>query len=739
LAREAGLSGAVGNDPQGAHVVLQGPADLVAAFPERLARELPTPGRVSGWESTELDLVPGEAEFRIEASDVEGEARAEVLPDLDVCPDCLRELFDPRDRRYRYPFLNCTRCGPRYSVVLGIPYDRARTSLKDFPLCPDCRAEYENPGDRRFHAQPVACPACGPHLWVEDAEGRRLDGDPLAIAVRALRDGAVVAVKGAGGFHLACRADEASAVERLRQRKAREAKPFAVMVRDLEAARACGILDAASEAALLSPAKPIVLVPKRPGSPLTAGVAPEAGRWGLMLPSTPLHHLILADLGLPLVMTSGNPSGEPLCADNAEARGRLGSLAQLFLMHDRPVARRLDDSVEVAIDDGAGRGAHLLPLRRARGWVPSSLESPVAAAEAVLALGGELKSAVCVLKGRRAVLSEHLGELDNPAAFRNFVDATGRLCALLETEPRRLAADLHPLYAATRWGRERGLPLTLVQHHHAHIAACMAENGLQGRVIGIACDGTGYGSDATIWGGEILACGYESFTRTAHLSAFPLPGGDAAARDTWRPALGLLQEAFGARAGEHYEPLARLTDRAGIALVARRLEAGQASVRCSSLGRVFDAVAALLGFCGRNRFEAEAAAALQHAAESSEGAILPYAILPSPIGGGPEVLDLRPAVRALCAGGDPRALARGFHETVAALLAEGAIRAARAQGLDRAVLSGGCFANGLLLRLTAERLRAKGLEVFLHREVPCGDGGLALGQAVVAAARAELT
>ncbi len=733
LARELGLSGVVGNSLQGAFLEVQGPVEAVDTLILRLERELPEPGRVASIEATGLPLSPADG-FRILASASSGPATAEVTPDLDVCPDCLRELFDPSDRRHRYPFLNCTRCGPRYSVVLGLPYDRASTTLKDFPLCPRCRAEYEDPADRRFHAQPGACPDCGPRLWAADPAGAELSGDPVGLAADALRAGSVVALKGVGGFHLCCRADDPRAVARLRGAKDREAKPFAVMVADLATARSLADLDRACEAALISPAKPIVLAPKLPGAGLAEGVAPDTGSWGVMLPGTPLHHLLLDAVRLPLVMTSGNLSGEPLCADNGEALERLGGVADLFLLHDRPIARRLDDSVLASLDDGGG-GRVLAPLRRARGFVPSPLALPLPAREPILAVGGDLKSAVCVAEGGRAVLSEHLGDLEHPSAFRNFGAAAERLQGLLRARAARLAADPHPLYVSTRWARSLGLPLTLVQHHHAHAASCMAENGLRGPVAAIVCDGTGYGTDGGVWGGEILVCDLKGFRRAAHLSPFPLPGGDSAGRETWRPALGALSAAWGADWRSHLGVLERLAEGRTLALAARRLEAGVPAPASTSLGRLFDAAAALLGLRGRNRFEADAAMALQHAAESAPSAgPLPFSLLPPSRGDGPWIMDARPMVRALCRGGEAPALARAFHEGVAGLLVAGAASAASAAGVDAVVLSGGCFANSLLLGLVCAGLRGRGLRPYTHRSVPCGDGGLALGQAAVAAA-----
>jgi hydrogenase maturation protein HypF len=744
LATDLGLSGLVGNDLQGAFVEVQGPAPSVEAFQARLVAELPAPGHVQGLEARPLPLAPG-AGFNILPSVGNGEVTAQVLPDLDVCPECLGELFDPADRRFRYPFLNCTHCGPRYSVVLSLPYDRERSSLRAFPLCIDCQAEYDDPANRRYHAQPVACPACGPRLSFFGPDGVEQPGDALGRAEALLRDGGIVAIKGLGGFHLACRADDQAAVERLRVLKSREAKPFAVMVGGLDQARALAETDAGMEAGLSAPAKPIVLAPKRAGAGLADAVAPDASHWGLMLPGTPLQHLLLADLRLPLVMTSGNPSGEPLCYENAEALRRLGPLSDGLLLHDRPIARPLDDSVLASVDAGDGGPRRLLPLRRARGFAPAPLGLDFSVAAPVLALGGDLKSAVCLIKGDQALLSEHLGDLGEPAAFRHFLEAQARLRALMQATPVRLAADLHPGYASTRWARQQGVPLALVQHHHAHIVSAMAEHGLRGPVVGIACDGTGYGPDGGIWGGEVMVCDRAAWRRAAHLATFPLLGGDAAAAEPWRPALGWLCAALPAQVGRHLGRLTRQAGAAPVELALKRMGQGAAAPPCSSAGRLFDAVAAWLGFCSRNRYEAEAAMILQHEAEcalrqlgpsglSAAGA-LPWAITEPAAPGLPRILETAPLLQALLAqeATDPALQALGFHLALANLLAEGARRSAQDHGLGQVVLSGGCFANGLLLKATVQRLRAMGLEVFLHRQVPCGDGGLALGQAVVAA------
>lgn len=734
LATELGLTGRVGNNAAGAFVEVEGPADRVEAFWARLRRELPPLAEIAELRVTERSP-RGRAAFAIDASEHAGAATAEIAPDVATCSDCLAELNDPADRRYRYPFINCTNCGPRYSIVTGVPYDRAQTTMAGFVMCDACRSEYEDPADRRFHAQPNACGACGPRLWVAEADGAELDADPIEAAAETLAGGGIVAVKGLGGFHLAVAADDEQAVRRLRQRKGREAKPLAVMAPDLPAAERLVVLDDAARAALTAPARPIVLAPARSDAPVAASVAPATAGLGVMLPYTPLHHLLLKAFGRAVVMTSGNPTAEPLCIDNAEALARLGGVADRFLLHDRPIARGVDDSVVRVLSDG--RRTRVVPIRRARGHVPEPIRLPgPAAPRPVLAVGGGLKSTVCFLDGDRAMVSEHLGELHNPSAYRNFVAAIGRLGELLEITPQKVACDLHPQYPATAYARTLGLPCQPVQHHHAHLVGCLAENGAGGRAVGIAADGTGLGTDGTIWGGEVLVFDETGFARFAHLDTYPLPGGDAAAEQTWRPAGGLLHETFGDawpdRAGEAF---AGVPNQA-VDLLARRL-AGGAGPRTSSTGRLFDTAAFLLGIAEANPFEAAAAMALEAAAENAPHAPpLPYEVIRPPQG--PVRLDWRPTVGAMLAGAceepaERDRLARAFHETLAAMFAEAAIEAAAAEGLDRVVLAGGCFANAVLTASLAERLDRAGLDVILHRRMPTGDGGLSLGQAVVAA------
>ena len=731
----------MGNDPRGAFIELEGPGYLLSQFRERLEAELPPLAEIASIEEMELPL-RGETGFRILPSVVEGAQNAEITPDTAMCVDCLRELHTATDRRYRYPFINCTNCGPRYSIIQAVPYDRHNTTMSVFPMCSLCQAEYDNPADRRFHAQPNACEKCGPRVWLTDHEGNKIAGDAIRLAAQWLKSGRIVAVKGLGGFHLACRADEDVAVAELRRRKAREAKPLAMMVRSLAAARELVLLDAPSAEALTSPARPIVLAPKCEGAHISKHVAPASECFGVMLPYTPLHTLLFdEDLG-PLVMTSGNPSEEPLCCGNDEALRRLGKIADGFLLHNRDIERRVDDSVVLAVTlPGDLPEPVVAPLRRARGYAPAPMRVSTQAQAPILATGGDLKSTVCILAGREAVVSEHLGELGNPAAYRNFVGTAQRFQELLDVRPEVVACDMHPEYVSSRYARSLGLRATAVQHHHAHIVSCMAENGVNGKVIGLVCDGTGYGLDGTIWGCEVLVCDEAEVARASHLRTWQLPGGDAAALETWRPAAGLLHEVFGEQWPRSAEAAMQRVDRETLALTRRMLPVPEARiVRTSSLGRLFDGIAFLLGLCRRNRYEAEAAMTLEAAAAGCEHAD-PFDWRLVENDDGTMAADFAPMVTALLEGmasGRPVGeLARAFHETVAAMLAACVNHAAEHSGLNRVMLSGGCFANRLLLIRIWALLRKTGLDVYIHRLVPPGDGGIALGQAVAAAVRLE--
>ena len=689
LATRHGLSGTVRNDGDGVVIEVEGADAEVEAFVEALVAEAPALARI-GTVADERVRPTGASGFSITTSTAHGTG-ALIPPDVATCDDCLRELFDPRDRRYRYPFLNCTACGPRFTIVTGVPYDRPRTTMAGFPLCAACRAEYEDPGDRRFHAEPIACPACGPQLAV-----------PLEDAVAVLRAGGIVAVKGLGGYHLACDATDEDAVTRLRERKRREEKPLAVMTGDPGA----HALPSAAELALLtSSARPIVLVRRRDDGGLAEGVAPGS-RWvGLMLPYTPLHHLLLHDAGGPLVMTSGNLSDEPIAIDDADALDRLGGIADLVLAHDRPIHRRCEDSVVRA----------RFPIRRSRGLVPEPLELPVEAPVPLVAVGAQLKSTFCVVRGREAFVSPHLGDLDSEAAYRAFRGDLALYLEMLGVRPEAVACDLHPDYLSTGWARRSGLPLVEVQHHHAHAAACLAEHAHTVPALALVLDGTGFGEDATIWGGEVLRADLVSATRVAHLAPVPLPGGEAAVREPWRLAAAALE-----RLGRPVPWPDWRRVRASLAVNAPL---------SSGAGRLFDAAAALVGLRERISYEGQAAIELEQLAEGVTATPYPCRVTEGVVHGD----DLLAAVHDDVLAGRPHAeIAAAFHEGVAAAFAE----ALRTAGDDElVVLTGGSFQNLRLLDRVTALLEEDGRRVLSHRAVPPNDAGISFGQAAVAAAR----
>jgi hydrogenase maturation protein HypF len=733
LANECGLAGFIANTPAGVTIEVQGPAEKVETFLERLPRETPPLARI-----TSLAVQPrsanGERAFRIVTSRLDRPPSALVSPDVAVCADCLREMFSPQDRRYRYPFINCTNCGPRFTILREIPYDRARTSMSVFPMCPACQAEYDDPASRRFHAQPNACWECGPRAELWDASGRKIAAeDPIQAAAELLAAGSVVAVKGLGGFHLACDATNTTAVERLRERKRRVEKPFAIMAPRLEVIETFCDVDAAARTLLASVERPIVLLSWKRGSSISSAVAPGQRYLGVFLPYTPLHHLLFAEHGFDaLVMTSGNLSEEPIASDNAEAVRRLAGIADAFLVHNREIVRRCDDSV-VRIAGGWTR-----QLRRSRGYVPVpiALEREL---PAVLAVGGELKNTVCIVRGDEAFLSQHIGDLENLESYKFFEEAVEHLQGILEIRPRVLAHDLHPDYFSTRWAlRQTGHERVAVQHHHAHVAACMAENHLDGRVIGIVLDGTGCGTDGAVWGGEVLLAGYADFERAAHIRYVPMPGGTAAIREPWRMAAGCLIEYFGREAFEKRVPFIEQLDRRLAETILRMVERGVNTPKTSSCGRLFDAVAALAGLCRSVTYEAQAAIALEMCLEP--GPPDGYSFHLSDVAR-PWLIDCRSMFEALledlACSTSVGAISRRFHNGLAEVLCETAKRLRNETGLERVCLSGGCFQNAYLFETLVARLTAAGFAVFTHAEVPAGDGGLALGQALVAAHRVE--
>ena len=713
LAHELGLRGWVRNDASGAEVALRGRAEDLARFRAELPGRLPAAAEIQGAEevAAPADFPEG---FEIRMSAEAGGVRAAgILPDLATCPDCLREIFDPKDRRFRYPFANCTQCGPRYSLIESLPYDRANTTMRGFAMCPACEAEYRDPRDRRFHAQPNACPACGPSLSWRSPGGavRAARDEALRAAAEALRRGEVVAVKGIGGFHLMVDARDAGAVRRLRDRKRRDEKPFAVLFPSRAAlAEACEA-SKAELAWLESAAAPIVLLRKREGGGLTEEVAPGLPWIGALLPYSPLHHLLMRELGFPVVATSGNLTDEPICTDNDEALARLGGVADSFLTHDRPIARPMDDSVMAVCGGGP------VMMRRGRGLAPYSM--PLAGApDGWVAAGAQMKSAVAVTAGGNAVMSPHLGDLDHEGAVRSWGRAVADLSGLHGLQPAAAVADMHPGYASTRGAEALGVPVEAVQHHHAHIAACMAENGLEGPVLGIAWDGTGLGADGTIWGGEFLVCGRAEFRRAAWLRTFPLAGGDAAAREPRRAALGVLREMESAHPPPGFEG-------PELAVLEEMLKRGVNVVRTSSAGRLFDAAASLLGVCQRMSHEGQAAMRLE--ALAGERSADPY-----PFAWRGDALDWAPMIEAMLRFDEPAEVAAArFHATLAEMM--GAV--AKRERVKDICLSGGCFQNRRLLAEADRRLGAEGFRVWRHREIPPNDAGICLGQLGVAAAR----
>ncbi|MBW3534245.1 MAG: carbamoyltransferase HypF [Gemmatimonadetes bacterium] len=739
LASRWSLAGLVRNESGAVVIEVEGSPEAVEGF----LRDLPTgapPLAVIGRVDHRPLRPRGDHAFAIAPSHAGGtHASLTVAPDTAPCAACLGELRDPADRRHGYPFLNCTRCGPRYTVVTGVPYDRCRTTMADFELCPACRREYADPTDRRFHAQPTACPACGPSLRLVDPAGRATTGaDPLEEAAALLRRGSLLAVKGLGGWHLVCDAADAAAVARLRKAKAREARPLAVMVRDLAAASALCEMDEAAAAELASVRRPIVLLPRRrgapvaevvaPGAPVAEAVAPGASELGVMLPYTPVHELLLAAVDRPLVMTSGNRSGEPIAFQDDDALTRLGPLVDGLLGHDRPIAVRCDDSVVRPMASG------ITVLRRSRGHVPAPFALPVPAPRPLLAVGGHLKNTFALARDGAAFVSHHVGDLDGPRAWQAFRDDVAHLQRLLDVRPAIVAHDLHPDYLTTRYATGlEGVERVAVQHHHAHVASLMAEHGRTDPVLGVAFDGSGAGPDGTVWGGEILLADLADFRRIGWLEPVPLPGGEAAVREPWRMAASHLVSA-GVDPDEipHLLPEAR----PGWPLLRQALARGLASPRTSSVGRLFDAVAALLGLRARITYEAQAAMALEAAAGRRPGTPWDVDLVARDGGWSWNPARIFQRIFADLATGRARGdLARDFHATVAEAVRTLCLRSRDAGGPGTVGLTGGVFQNALLVELTRTALEGEGFRVLLHRRVPPNDGGLALGQAAVAAAR----
>jgi hydrogenase maturation protein HypF len=731
LAQDEGLGGHVRNDPHGVVIEVEGPAQALERFAARLAAEAPPRAGVERVVSEPIPTEGGHG-FRILESVRADAPDALVTPDSATCAECLAELRDRADRRYRYPFTNCTNCGPRFTIVRGVPYDRAATTMAGFTMCPECRREYADPGDRRFHAQPNACPACGPQVRLVDAAGRDLPKgaavDAVAAAAAAIAAGRIVAVKGIGGYHLACAAADEEAVRSLRARKHREQRPFALMVADVEAARRLVALGDGEQRLLESAARPIVLVRRLEGAAVAGAVAPHAPELGVMLAYSPLHHVLLDDVNAAaglgaIVLTSGNVSDEPIAYRDGDALDRLAGIADCFLVHDRPIQSRTDDSV---VRVAAGRDA---VLRRSRGYVPAHLELPVPADRPLLACGAEQKSTFCVARGARAWVGHHLGDLEHAAALEAYREGVGHFERLFAVRPQVVVHDLHPGYLSTAFALERDdAEIVAVQHHHAHLAACLAEHGVDGPAVGAIYDGTGYGADGTVWGGELLAGDLRGFERAGWLRQVAMPGGTAAIRQPWRMAAAWLADAFGAP-----QPppvwLGAALDRPRWDAVARIGESAEVSPLTSSAGRLFDAVGALCGLCLEATYEGEAAVRLEAAA--TRGTARAYELGPG--------LDPRPLVRAvaadLAAGVAVADVAAGFHTAVARATAAACAAAAGDRGIGAVVLSGGVFQNRLLLEATTALLERAGLRVLVPALLPPNDGGISFGQAAIAAAR----
>jgi hydrogenase maturation protein HypF len=773
LATRLGLAGLVGNDVDGVFAEVEGSPAAVREFLVALEREAPPLARVDRVTATPVAVAGTPPPFCIVASEAGGRRHTLIAADSATCADCLRELADPADRRFRYPFINCTNCGPRFTIVRDVPYDRPLTTMASFPMCARCAAEYRDPANRRFHAQPVCCPACGPRLTLLDSAGLELAGHDLAgldsagrdpagrpqdsgppappswgqrstitsppgaTAVEAaaglLRQGAIVAVKGLGGYHLAADASREEAVAALRARKHREDKPFAVMAADLDGARRLGVIDDAEAALLTGLARPVVLLTRRPDAAVAAATAPGNRRLGVMLPYTPLHHLLLAAVGRPVVLTSGNVSDEPIAYRDEDALERLGGIADAFLTHDRAIHIRTDDSVARAI------GGRPVLIRRSRGYVPEPVTVRGGFPRPVLACGAELKNTFCLAKEGRAFVSHHIGDLENAETLRSFTEGIEHFARLFDITPEVVAHDLHPEYLSTKYALDLdGVDLVGVQHHHAHIASCLADNGAGvGAVIGVAFDGTGYGPDGTIWGGEFLIADRAKFRRAGHFSPVPMPGGAAAIRQPWRMAAAYLDDA-GGPGGAGLSVAQRNADRWDLvtAMARRRVNAPLTS----SAGRLFDAVAALLGVRDEITYEGQAAIELEQLADPGEVRAYRAAVDAAPAEAGAPFLvrgaDLVAAAADDLAGGVPAELiAARFHNGVARLIVDGCALLREQHGLTTVALSGGVFQNLLLLGRAVTGLESRGFTVLTHSRVPCNDGGISLGQAVVAAAR----
>jgi hydrogenase maturation protein HypF len=725
LATQMRLNGWVLNSAQGVFIEVEGAREMLQSFLFQLEKDKPPRAVIQSLEFSFLDAV-GYGRFDIRYSDQSGRKTVLILPDIAVCMDCLREIFDPGNRRYRYPFTNCTNCGPRFTIIEALPYDRPHTSMRRFAMCPDCHREYLDPSDRRFHAQPNACPRCGPHLELWDPTGSALGKEEEALlrAIEIVRHGQILALKGIGGFQLIVDARNASAVQRLRARKRREEKPFALMYPSFDLAQEdCKISDLEARL-LLAPEAPIVLLDRsRSESLLAPAVAPANPSLGVMLPYSPLHHIVMRDLGVPVVATSGNLSDEPICIDEYEALKRLEGIADFFLVHNRPIVRQMDDSVARVVCERE------MVLRRARGYAPLPVHMKNTL-PCVLAVGGHLKNSVALSVGKEIFISQHIGDLETSEAFSAFRRTTADLPRLYEVQASVIGCDMHPDYLSTKHATRMRSPLHKVQHHFAHVLACKAENELEGPVLGVSWDGTGYGADGTVWGGEFLLTDEDSFQRVAHFRQFRLPGGDAAVKEPRRTALGVLYEIWGDKVitDRRLAPIASFSD-SELVVVQQMLAKEINSPLTSSAGRLFDAVASILGLRHRVTFEGQAAMELEFAIQPAIDKVYQFEVTDDL----PCIVDWTPMIPEILIDlqkGQPIGnISAKFHNT----LTESIVAVARKIGETRILLTGGCFQNRYLVERSVGRLLDAGFRPYWHQRVPPNDGGIALGQAVAAA------
>ncbi len=744
LARELALSGRVFNNETGVLIDLEGERPAVEQFLLALRTRPPALARIESIETREQVVNANYADFRIDASQRAGQRLVPISPDVATCADCLRELFDPQNRRYRYPFINCTNCGPRFTIIEDVPYDRELTTMRSFAMCGECRSEYENPLDRRFHAEPIACAACGPRValvagaeWREHRQVTTANQAAIEQAIALLSEGRILAIKGIGGYHLACDALNTTAVSELRQRKYREDKPFALMARDIGVVSKYCEVSGAEEALLSSTARPIVLLAARPEASLPPAVAPRVESLGFMLPYAPLHHLLFQEFERPLVMTSANISDEPICYEDEDARKRLEGIADYFLVHNRRIHMRMDDSVaRVWNDAGSGDGGCVPALlRRSRGYAPAPLRTGFTFQKQILACGAELKNTFCLARGDAAFISHHIGDLENLETLESFRAGIEHYRRLFSLEPEIVAYDLHPEYLSSKYALTLDIETRFgIQHHHAHVASCMADNQIDGEVIGVAMDGLGFGTDGRMWGGEFLVANFAAAERISHLEYIPMPGGARAIREPWRMAAVYLQRTFGDEFLQLDLPFIKEMDASAWKTLKGMMATKTNCPETSSMGRLFDAVASLLRLRDKTNYEGQAAIELEQIADAAVGEKYDLEISGDGSIIRPQIM-IRRAVEDLLSGIPPWTISAKFHLGIADLIANISRRVRDERKLTRVVLSGGVFQNVWLTRATSSSLKAAGFEVFTHARVPANDGGISLGQAAIANAR----